>query len=92
MWTSPTKPPASCDGHQFESPQLHQEVGAKRRDFLCHRIARHFRSLPVLARASGPNTASRSCNVCPRVSHVHHHNQPDDPLYLEFQASGVIFH
>src|ERR1700733_10394615 len=53
-WTSPTKPPASCDGHQFESPQLHQEVGAKRRDFLCHRIARHFRSLPVLARARDP--------------------------------------
>jgi hypothetical protein len=31
------------DGHRFESPQLHQEVGANRRDFLRHRIARHFR-------------------------------------------------
>jgi hypothetical protein len=27
-WTSPTKPPASCDGHQFESPPLHQVVRA----------------------------------------------------------------
>jgi hypothetical protein len=26
---------------RFESPQLHQEVGANRRDFLRHRIARH---------------------------------------------------
>jgi ATP-dependent exoDNAse (exonuclease V) alpha subunit len=37
---------APSDGHQFESPPLHQEVGANRRDFLRHRIARHFRSLP----------------------------------------------
>jgi hypothetical protein len=34
------------DGHRFESPQLHHEVRANRRDFLRHRIARHFRSLP----------------------------------------------
>jgi hypothetical protein len=33
-------------GQRFESPQLHQEVRANRRDFLRHRIARHFRSLP----------------------------------------------
>jgi hypothetical protein len=33
------------DGHRFESPQLHQEVRANRRDFLRHRIARHFRDL-----------------------------------------------
>jgi hypothetical protein len=31
---------------RFESPQLHQEVRANRRDFLRHRIARHFSSLP----------------------------------------------
>jgi hypothetical protein len=30
MWTSPTKPPASCDGHQFESPPLYQKVAASR--------------------------------------------------------------
>ena len=32
-------------GQRFESPQLHQEVRANRRDFLRRRIARHFRSL-----------------------------------------------
>jgi hypothetical protein len=48
-----------CGGQRFESPQLHQEVGAKRRDFLCHRIARHFRSLP-----SGPHTIDVS-GECP---------------------------
>jgi hypothetical protein len=30
---------------RFESPQLHQEVGANRRDFLRQRIARHSRGL-----------------------------------------------
>jgi hypothetical protein len=33
-------------GLRFESPPLHQEIRANRRDFLRHRIARHFRSLP----------------------------------------------
>jgi hypothetical protein len=32
--------------HEFESPQLHQEVRASRHDFLRLRVARHFRSLP----------------------------------------------
>ncbi len=36
---------ANCDGHQFESPQLHQEVRASWHDFLRHRIARHSRGL-----------------------------------------------
>jgi hypothetical protein len=36
---------ARVDGHRFESPQLHQVVRAKRRDFLCHRISRHSRGL-----------------------------------------------
>jgi hypothetical protein len=35
-----------CGGQRFESPPLHQEVRANRRDFLRHRIARHFRGLP----------------------------------------------
>jgi hypothetical protein len=34
------------DGHRFESPRLHQEVRVNRRDFLRHRIPRHFSSLP----------------------------------------------
>jgi hypothetical protein len=35
---------------------LHREVRTNRRDFLCHRIARHFRSLPrQVPRASGPS-------------------------------------
>jgi hypothetical protein len=33
-------------GHRFESPQVHQEVRVNRRDFLRHRIPRHFSSLP----------------------------------------------
>jgi hypothetical protein len=33
-----------CGGQRFESPQLHQEVRANRRDFLGHRMAR--RNLP----------------------------------------------
>lgn len=33
------------DGYRFESPLLHQEVGANRRDFLVRRIARHSRGL-----------------------------------------------
>jgi hypothetical protein len=33
------------DGHRFESPQLHQEVRANRRDFLVRRMARHFRAI-----------------------------------------------
>jgi hypothetical protein len=37
---------ADCGGQRFESPQLHQVVRANRRDFLRHRIARHFSSLP----------------------------------------------
>jgi hypothetical protein len=35
-----------CGGQRFESPPLHQVVRANRRDFLRHRIARHFSSLP----------------------------------------------
>jgi hypothetical protein len=34
-----------CGGQRFESPQLHQEVRANRRDFLVRRIARHSRDL-----------------------------------------------
>src|SRR5580693_1984954 len=41
-------PPASCDGHQFESPQLHQEVRTSEGRF---RLPGDPRSL--LARAKG---------------------------------------
>jgi hypothetical protein len=43
---SSSRSPSARDDHRFESPQLHQEVRAKRHDFLRRRIARHFRSLP----------------------------------------------
>jgi hypothetical protein len=34
-----------CGGQRFESPQLHHEVRANRRDFQVRRIARHSRGL-----------------------------------------------
>jgi hypothetical protein len=45
MWTSPTKPPASCDGHQFESPRLHQVVRANRPGFPAATVPRLFSAL-----------------------------------------------
>jgi hypothetical protein len=59
------------DRHRFESPQLHQVVRAKRRDFLRHRIARHFRSLPRQGSVSvgGPAILrANSRGVSPKVS------------------------
>ncbi len=61
----------SCDGNQFDSYIPHQVVRANRRDFLRHRIARHFRSLP----RQGPGLSGRPCDsqgdswrVVPKVS------------------------
>ena len=52
FWTSPrTQMATSRDGHQFESPPLHQEVRANRRDFPGSEIARHLRS--ACARKTG---------------------------------------
>jgi hypothetical protein len=55
-----------CGGQGFESPQLHQEVRANRRDFLVRRIARHSRDLRRrTSRASATASSSPATRPSP---------------------------
>jgi hypothetical protein len=92
VWTSPTKPPASCHGHQFESPQLLQEVRANRRGF---RVGRNPRNSGRLVRGVAvcePNSglSPRSEPEIARQSQPAKFRFPDHEMAFPVRVAYVI--